>query len=294
LRRARSDKPQILILAKIPDARQVEAWSCLFRSDKEGGTAVNRLADKVAIITGGSRGIGGATVKRFVEEGAKVAIFDVLKDEGDRLAKELSDQGYEVGYVNVDITNELEVADAVNGVVSKWGRLDILVNNAAIPGANKLAHEMSVEEWDRVFAVNVKGSFLCTKYAVVPMMKQNDGAIVNFSSIYALIGNDDIPAYHATKGAVLSMTRTDAVCYAPHGIRVNAVHPGSTMTELFLKAADTYPRGRQAYLDMMKEKHPLRLGEPVDVANCVLFLASDEARFVTGASLVVDGGYTAQ
>jgi len=153
---------------------------------------------------------------------------------------------------------------------------------------------MSVEEWDCVFAVNVKGSFLCTKHAVVPMMKQNDGAIVNFSSIYALIGNDDIPAYHATKGAVLSMTRTDAICYARNGIRVNAVHPGSTMTELFLKAAETYPRGRQAYLDMMKEKHPLRLGEPVDVANCVLFLASDEARFVTGTSLIMDGGYTAQ
>ena len=255
---------------------------------------MNRLADKVAIVTGGSRGIGGATAKRFVEEGAKVAIFDVLKDEGAHLAKELSDEGHAVVYLNVDITNEREVADAVDRVVSKWGRLDILVNNAAIPGANKLAHEMSVEEWDRVFAVNVKGSFLCTKYAVVPMMKQSDGSIVNFSSIYALIGNDDIPAYHATKGAVLSMTRTDAICYARNGIRVNAVHPGSTMTELFLKAAETYPRGRQAYLDMMKEKHPLRLGEPVDVANCVLFLASDEARFVTGTSLIMDGGYTAQ
>jgi NAD(P)-dependent dehydrogenase (short-subunit alcohol dehydrogenase family) len=255
---------------------------------------MNRLAGKVAIVTGGSRGIGGATVKRFVEEGAKVAIFDVLKDEGERLAQDLSGQNYDVVYSNVDITNEPEVAQAVNAVLSKWGKLDILVNNAAIPGANKFAHEMSGEEWDRVFAVNVKGSFLCTKYAVVPMMKQNGGAIVNFSSIYALIGNDDIPAYHATKGAILSMTRTDAMCYARNGIRVNAVHPGSTMTELFLKAAETYPRGRQAYLDMMKEKHPLRLGEPVDVANCVLFLASDEALFVTGTSLVMDGGYTAQ
>jgi NAD(P)-dependent dehydrogenase (short-subunit alcohol dehydrogenase family) len=255
---------------------------------------MKRLADKVAIVTGGSRGIGGATVKRFVEEGAKVAIFDVLKDEGEALAKELQGKHYDVVYRNVDITNEREVADAVSAVLSKWSKLDILVNNAAIPGANKFAHEMSVEEWDRVFAVNVKGSFLCTKYAVAPMMKQNDGAIVNFSSIYALIGNDDIPAYHATKGAVLSMTRTDAICYARNGIRVNAVHPGSTMTELFLKAAETYPRGRQAYLDMMKEKHPLRLGEPVDVANCVLFLASDEARFVTGTSLIMDGGYTAQ
>jgi NAD(P)-dependent dehydrogenase (short-subunit alcohol dehydrogenase family) len=172
---------------------------------------MKRLADKVAIVTGGSRGIGGATVKRFVEEGAKVAIFDVLKDEGEALAKELQGKGYDVVYRNVDITNEREVADAVNAVVSKWSKLDILVNNAAIPGANKFAHEMSVEEWDRVFAVNVKSSFLCTKHAVVPMMKQNDGAIVNFSSIYALIGNDDIPAYHATKGAVLSMTRTDAI-----------------------------------------------------------------------------------
>ena len=226
--------------------------------------------------------------------GRRVAIFDVLKDEGERLAKDLSGQNYDVVYSDVDITNEQEVAQAVSAVLSKWGKLDILVNNAAIPGANKFAHEISVEEWDRVFAVNVKGSFLCTKYGVVPMMEQNEGAIVNFSSIYALIGNDDIPAYHATKGAILSMTRTDAMCYARNGIRVNAVHPGSTMTELFLKAAETYPRGREAYLDMMKEKHPLRLGEPVDVANCVLFLASDEARFVTGTSLVMDGGYTAQ
>ena len=119
---------------------------------------MKRLADKVAIVTGGSRGIGGATVKRFVEEGAKVAIFDVLKDEGEALAKELQGKGYDVVYRNVDITNEREVADAVNAVVSKWGKLDILVNNAAIPGANKFAHEMSVEEWDRVFAVNVRAA----------------------------------------------------------------------------------------------------------------------------------------
>jgi NAD(P)-dependent dehydrogenase (short-subunit alcohol dehydrogenase family) len=250
-----------------------------------------RLQDQISIVTGGSRGIGAATVRRFVEEGAKVAIFDVLVDDGEALAKELGD---DVVFMKVDITSEAEVESAVAKVLSKWGTLDILVNNAGIPGANKFAHECSVEDWDRVFAINVKGSFLCTKYAVRPMMEKKAGSIVNFSSIYALTGNDDIPPYHATKGAVLSMTKTDAICYAPHGIRVNAVHPGSTMTELFLKAAETYPKGKQAYLDMMKEKHPLRLGEPVDVANCVLFLASEEARFVTGASLVVDGGYTVQ
>ncbi|PSJ65332.1 SDR family NAD(P)-dependent oxidoreductase [Kumtagia ephedrae] len=252
---------------------------------------MGRLQDKVAIVTGGSRGIGGATVRRFVEEGARVAIFDLLVEDGEKLAKDLGDA---VIFLKVDIAGEAEVEAAIGKVIGKWGGLDILVNNAAIPGANKFAHECSAEEWDRVFAINVKGSFLCTKYAVRPMMEKKSGSIVNFSSIYALIGNDDIPPYHASKGAVLAMTRTDAICYAPHGIRVNAVHPGSTMTELFLKAAETYPRGKQAYLDMMKEKHPLRLGEPVDVANCVLFLASEEARFVTGASLVVDGGYTVQ
>lgn len=255
---------------------------------------MGRLQDKVAIVTGGSRGIGGATARRFIEEGARVAIFDVLVADGEKLARELSADGSRAIFLKVDITGEAEVEAAVAKVVKKWGTVDVLVNNAAIPGANKFAHECSAEEWDNVFAINVKGSFLCTKYAVRPMMAQKSGSIVNFSSIYALIGNDDIPPYHATKGAVLAMTKTDALCYAPHGIRVNAVHPGSTMTELFLKAAETYPKGKQAYLDMMKEKHPLRLGEPVDVANCVLFLASEEARFVTGASLVMDGGYTAQ
>jgi NAD(P)-dependent dehydrogenase (short-subunit alcohol dehydrogenase family) len=250
-----------------------------------------RLQDKVSIVTGGSRGIGGATVKRFAEEGAKVIIFDMLRDEGMALAKQIGNQ---VSYQNVDITKETSVASAIKTVIDANGRIDILVNNAAIPGVNKYSHDVEVAEWDKVFDVNVKGMFLCTKHTLPYMMKQKSGAIVNFSSIYGLIGNNDLPPYHATKGAVLMMTKTDAVCYAPYGIRVNAVHPGSTMTELFMQAAESYPKGKQAYLDMMKEKHPLCLGEPVDVANCVLFLASDEARFVTGASLVVDGGYTAQ
>jgi NAD(P)-dependent dehydrogenase (short-subunit alcohol dehydrogenase family) len=196
--------------------------------------------------------------------------------------------------VKTDVSQEADVSAAVQAVLDHWGTIDILVNNAAIPGVNKFAHEVTVEEWDRVFAINVRGSFLCTKHVVPTMMKAGHGAIVNFSSIYGLIGNDDLPPYHAAKGAVLMMTKTDAICYAPNGIRVNAVHPGSTKTPLFMKAGETHPGGLDHYLDMMKQKHPLTLGEPVDVANCVLFLASDEARFVTGASLVCDGGYTAQ
>lgn len=253
-----------------------------------------RLDGKVAIITGGSTGIGEATCYRFAEEGAKVAIFDVSAEQGASVADAITREGGEAIFERVDVSNEATVETGVARVLNTWGKLDILVNNAAVTGVNKLAHEVAVDDWDRIFAINVRGVFLCTKHALKPMMAARAGSIVNFSSIYGLIGNDDLPPYHATKGAVLSMTRTDAVCYAPHGIRVNAVHPGSTKTPLFMKAGETYPGGLDHYLEMMKSKHPLTLGEPVDVANCVLFLASDEARFVTGSSLVCDGGYTAQ
>jgi NAD(P)-dependent dehydrogenase (short-subunit alcohol dehydrogenase family) len=253
-----------------------------------------RLGGKIAIITGGGTGIGEATCHRFIEEGAKVAILDFNADTGQATAADLVAKGGEAVFLKTDVSQEADVAAATKSVVERWGTIDILVNNAAIPGVNKFAHEVSVEEWDRVFAINVRGPFLCTKHVVPTMMQAGRGSIVNFSSIYGLIGNDDLPPYHAAKGAVLMMTKTDAMCYARNGIRVNAVQPGSTKTPLFMKAGETYPGGLDVYLDMMKQKHPLTLGEPVDVANCVLFLASDEARFVTGASLVCDGGYTAQ
>ncbi|MDQ0469888.1 SDR family NAD(P)-dependent oxidoreductase [Labrys wisconsinensis] len=253
-----------------------------------------RLRDKVSIVTGGGTGIGEATCHRFAEEGAKVAIFDFNAEAGEATAAALKGRGFDALFVKADVSREADVEAAVAAVLARWGTIDILVNNAAIPGVNKFAHEVAVAEWDLVFAINVRGPFLCTKHVVPTMMQAGRGAIVNFSSIYGLIGNDDLPPYHAAKGAVLMMTKTDAMCYARHGIRVNAVHPGSTKTPLFLKAGETYPGGLDVYLDMMKQKHPLTLGEPIDVANCVLFLASDEARFVTGASLVCDGGYTAQ
>lgn len=254
---------------------------------------MGRLEGKVAIVTGGGTGIGEATCRRFAEEGALVAILDI-SDAGAATADALVGTGTEALYVRTDVSREADVAAAVGEVAARWGRVDILVNNAAIPGANKHSHALSVEEWDLVFAVNVRGPFLCTKHVLPHMMAARAGSIVNFSSIYGLIGNEDLPPYHAAKGAVLLMTKTDAICYAPYGIRVNAVHPGSTKTPLFMKAGETYPGGLDHYLDVMRAKHPLTLGEPVDVANCVLFLASDEARFVTGASLVCDGGYTAQ
>jgi NAD(P)-dependent dehydrogenase (short-subunit alcohol dehydrogenase family) len=252
-----------------------------------------RLPGKTAIVTGGARGIGKAAARRFVEESAKVAIFDLL-DEGEQVAAELREAGADAVFFKVNLTREAEVSAAIAETIKTFGTIDILVNNAGTPGVNKLVHEMSVEEWDFVFDVNVKSTFLMTKHVLPTMMAAKSGSIVNVSSIYGLIGSADLPAYHATKGAVLLMSKTDAICYAPYGIRVNAVHPGSTKTELFMQAADTWPEGRDAYLAMMGEKHPLTLGEPVDVANCIVFLASEEARFVTGASLVCDGGYTAQ
>jgi NAD(P)-dependent dehydrogenase (short-subunit alcohol dehydrogenase family) len=255
---------------------------------------MGRLNNKIAIITGGGTGIGEATCRRFAEEGARVAIFEISPDNGKATANALQQAGFEAEAFQVDVRDEQSVAAAVQKVIDRWSRIDILVNNAAIPGANKFTHELSLEEFEAVFAVNVRGVFLCSKHVLRHMVEAKSGSIVNFSSIYGLIGNDDLPPYHATKGAVLLMTKTDAVCYARYGIRVNCVHPGSTKTPLFMKAGETYPGGLEHYLDMMKAKHPLTLGEPVDVANCVLFLASDEARFVTGASLACDGGYTAQ
>ena len=255
---------------------------------------MGRLDNKIAIITGGGTGIGEATCHRFAEEGARVAIFEISQENGQATSRALREAGFEAEVFQVDVRDEPSVSAAVQKVIDRWGRIDILVNNAAIPGANKFTHELSLEEFEAVFAVNVRGVFLCSKHVLRHMVEAKSGAIVNFSSIYGLIGNDDLPPYHATKGAVLLMTKTDAVCYARYGIRVNCVHPGSTKTPLFMKAGETYPGGLEHYLDMMKAKHPLTLGEPVDVANCVLFLASDEARFVTGASLACDGGYTAQ
>ena len=254
---------------------------------------MGRLQNKIAIVTGGGTGIGEATCRRFAEEGAKVAVFDVTP-AGVKTAAAIEAAGGEALFARADVSSEADVKAAVAAVLDRWGTIDVLVNNAAVTGVNKFTHEVTVEEWDHIFSINTRGVFLCTKHVLPTMMEKKAGSIVNFSSIYGLIGNDDLPPYHATKGAVLLMTKTDAICYARWGIRVNAVHPGSTKTPLFMKAGETYPGGLDVYLEMMKAKHPLTLGEPVDVANCVLFLASDEARFVTGASLVCDGGYTAQ
>lgn len=255
---------------------------------------MDRLKGKVAIVTGGGTGIGEAVARRFVEEGAIVSIFERNAQQGAAVAGKLRQAGHSAHFHQVDVSDEAQVSAAVEAVVGEFGKIDILVNNAAITGSKELTHELPLADWKAVFSVNVDGYFLCSKHVLRHMVPAGNGAIVNISSVYGLIGNSDIPSYHATKGATTIMTKTDAVSYAPYGIRVNQVFPGTTLTQLVKDAGAMHPGGLDAYLADAKAKHPLCLGEPVDVANCVLFLASDEARFVTGAGLAVDGGYTAQ
>lgn len=253
---------------------------------------MNRVKGKVAVVTGGSLGIGKACCEMLAAEGAAVAITDVLDEQGQKLAAEIRAAGGQVEYWHMDVAKEDEVKNVLLNVERHFGKIDILVNNAGIAGINKPTHEVSEEEWDRVMAVNVKGVFFCTKHAIPAMKRAKHGSIINLSSIYGLISAPDVPPYHASKGAVRLMTKTDALLYAIDNIRVNSIHPAfiwTPMVEGFLKTSGDVEAGRRATAAL----HPLgRMGEPIDIAYGVLYLASEESKFVTGSELVIDGGYT--
>ena len=257
---------------------------------------MDRVKDKVCIVTGGTLGIGRACVQRLSDEGAKIAVFDVLDDEGEALVAGLRGRGIDARYWHVDVASERNVQIAIDQVAALYGDVHVLVNNAGIAGANKPTHEITEEEWDRVQAVNVKGVFFCTKHAIPHMKRAGFGSIVNLSSIYGLVGGADVPPYHSSKGAVRLMSKTDAMLYAPDRIRVNSVHPGyiwTPMVEHHLRdsGATDLDAARKAVGDL----HPLgHMGEVDDIAWGVVYLASDESKFVTGAELVIDGGYTAR
>lgn len=255
---------------------------------------MERLKDKVAAITGAALGLGRATAIRMAEEGAAVAILDTLDAEGSALAAEIAATGGKARFWRCDVTREAEVARAIDEAAAHFGRLDILVNNAGVSGVNKPTHEVTEAEWDWVQAVNVKGVFFGVKHAIPHLRRAGGGSIINLSSIYGLVGGADVPPYHASKGAVRLMTKTDALIYAADRIRVNSIHPGyiwTPMVEGFLSAQGDLAEGRKA-ADAL---HPLgHVGEPDDVAWGAVYLASDEAKFVTGAELIIDGGYTAR
>jgi NAD(P)-dependent dehydrogenase (short-subunit alcohol dehydrogenase family) len=255
---------------------------------------MDRLHGKVAIITGAAVGIGRATAERMAEEGASVALLDTNADEGAAVAASLTARGLKAHFWVLDVSREADVSRVFAEVATHFGRIDVVVNNAGVAGANKPTDQITEAEWDWVQAINVKGVFFCTKHAIAHLRRAGGGGIINLSSIYGLVSAADVPPYHASKGAVRLMTKTDALLYAADRIRVNSIHPGfiwTPMVDGFLRAQGDVEAGKPAVAAL----HPLgHMGEPDDIAWGCVYLASDEAKFVTGAELVIDGGYTAR
>lgn len=252
---------------------------------------MKRAENKVVIVTGGALGIGKETCILLAKEGAKVAITDVLDKEGEELAMAINKSGGVAKFWHLNVANEKEVESVYASVVQEFGKLDASVNNAGIAGVDKPTHELTEKEWDAVMNINVKGVFFCTKHAVSHLLKSGSGSIINLSSIYGLVGAGDIPHYHASKGAVRLMAKNDAITYAKNKIRVNSVHPGFILTPLVEEFGKTTP----GFMEHLSSLHPLgHIGEPIDIAYGILYLVSDESKFVTGSELVIDGGYTSR
>jgi NAD(P)-dependent dehydrogenase (short-subunit alcohol dehydrogenase family) len=251
---------------------------------------MDRLAGKVALISGGARGQGAAETRLFVREGASVVFGDVLDDEGKTVEAEIRSAGGRATYVHLDVTREADWRSAVATAVQAYGRLNVLVNNAGILFRAKI-EETSEADWDRIMAVNVKGVFLGTKAAIPAMRQAGGGSIVNISSTAGLVGSPGgTAAYTATKGAVRLFTKSTAIQHAREGIRCNSVHPGPIATDMIkdLLADSKQWEGRLRRLPMG------RVGTADEVAYGVLYLASDESSYVTGSELVIDGGTTAE
>ncbi|MDA0768883.1 MAG: glucose 1-dehydrogenase [Chloroflexi bacterium] len=248
-----------------------------------------RLQGKVALISGGARGLGAEEAGLFAQEDASVVIGDILVEEGKRVAAQITKAGGNAKFVRLDATSEDDWISAVKATNSEFGRLDILINNAGIFQRATVA-ETTSEGWDRVMDINAKGVFLGTKAAIPAMRASGGGSIVNISSVAGIIGSRMATAYNASKGAVRLLTKTTAIQYAKEGIRCNSVHPGLTETDM---AHEVYPE--QGEYETSRDRPPLgRLGRPIDVAYGVLFLASDESSYMTGSELIIDGGITAQ
>ena len=249
-----------------------------------------RLEGKVALISGGARGQGASEAKLFAKEGARVVFGDILDQQGRQVEAEILELGGESVYLHLDVTSEEHWQAAVATAVDRFGRLDILVNNAGVVSRGVL-EDTTPAEWDRVMEINAKGVFLGTKAAIPEMRRAGGGSIVNISSISGLIGQDNIqPVYNASKGAVRLLTKSTAIQYAKEGIRVNSVHPGTVATDMTAERLADPELYRQSL-----SRIPLgRVAQPEDIANAVLYLASDESSFVTGSELVIDGGFSAQ
>jgi NAD(P)-dependent dehydrogenase (short-subunit alcohol dehydrogenase family) len=249
---------------------------------------MGRLDGKVALISGAARGQGEAEARMFAAEGASVVLGDIRCELGEQVAAEITAAGGTALFTQLDVSQEADWARAVELAESTYGKLDILVNNAAIAAIEGIM-ETSIELWDRVVAINQTGTFLGMRAAVPALRRAGGGSIVNISSVLATMGSGNSASYTATKGAVTALTRTVAVELATERIRVNVVHPGGVETPMAAECLGDDLEARRALV----AAHPIgRLGEPEEIAAGVLFLASDDASFVTGAALVIDGGNT--
>lgn len=251
-----------------------------------------RLESKVAIITGGARGLGEASARRFAQEGARVAIVDLRDEIGEATAASIVSAGGQATFYKCDLTRIDAVEACIKAIDADHGQIDILYNNAGYSEAGTV-ETLSEAVWDRLFDINIKAKFLVSKFVVPIMRRGGSGSIINQSSESGLVGAAFHPGYCASMGAVVQLTRAMALSHAPDKIRVNCICPGTIPTQLFEDFLSSVPDRKGVY-DMLVQEHPLGLGEPVDIANAALFLASHEAKYVTGAIFAIDGGYTAK
>ena len=259
---------------------------------------MDRLKGKVALITGSSYGLGKVTAALFAKEGATVVVAARTENKGKAVVNEIREAGGSAVYLQADVSLSADVQNLVAAAVDACGRIDILVNNAGVqPKTGPLA-EQSEEDWDRVVAVNMKGYFMMMKYTIPQMIKQGGGVIVNISSAQGLVGVPNISPYAATKGGIITITKTAAIEYAAHNIRINCLAPGMIMTPMLENMVANLPQDSveaQASSDVVSQLVPLgRIAKPEEIAPAILFLASDDSIYMTGSVVVVDGGYAAQ
>ena len=251
---------------------------------------MGRLTGKVAFLTGGGAGIAKATARAFAREGAKVALLEIDAFAGRSAEEEIRAAGGDALFIETDVTDDTSVKGAVAAIVARFGRLDVIVNAAggSVP-EDRPVHEMDPDVWMRVIKLNLLHPFLCSRYGIPHLIKAGGGSIINFSSVKGMVGSDR-PAYAAAKGGIVALTRTMAAQCAQYGIRVNAIAPGSVLTERTAKqhttATPEYLAGRQ----QRKKNYPFSSGTPDDMTGAAVFLASDESRMFTGTTLAADGG----
>lgn len=251
-----------------------------------------RVKGKVALVSGGASGLGAESGRRLAREGARVMLTDVAHDRGQAVADEILAEGGEAAFLPHDVTDEAQWIETIQATVARFGRLDVLVNSAGIGGGEPLL-EATLEGWRRVTGINLDGTFLGLRHAAPVMIAGGGGSIINLSSILGKVGFPGAVAYCASKGGVALLTKAAALELAATGVRVNSVHPGFIETPMVAEALHASENGNEMR-DMLISRHALgRLGVPREIADAIVFLASDESSFMTGAELVIDGGYTA-